>query len=474
MPIEQAVLAILPRSGPEGSRPVVSPLTGLLGLALVHRVILAASQAGVKDFLLIGPSGKDVEDIADNLRKDKRIVARSLRVSAVRAPEAGKPGDGPGVHGRFWLIPADAVFDPDLLARAAEADPGGGVNLHIVDPAPPTEAETTDTIRAKAGRPGQEGITFVPGPAEGSPAYAAVSLCAEDIFPRLGVLFGESGRGRPEADVLNQIFGAAPARTFDTGGRFCFRVLSKAALKKARRSLLATARKPTDSFISRNFNRRVSLFLTRPLIRMGIKPNPLSVACLAIGMASCWFIAQGGYFHSVLGAFLFEFASIFDGCDGEVARLTYRTSKFGGFVDMVGDAVIFVLFFACLPVGLYRDSNRPVWLVLGVLALLSMGIFYLQLTAFMKKKKLGNYVVGVVKDIEQSAGRPGFSGRLDRAAAKIAFIYRRDFFSTGAFIVIALGGAGGLMWVLGVLIPLEPVYMHFFSRRRLRPNPDAA
>jgi hypothetical protein len=77
----------------------------------------------------------------------------------------------------------------------------------------------------------------------------------------------------------------------------------------------------------------------------------------------------------------------------------------------------------------------------------------------------------VVKDIEGTAGRPGFSGRLNRVAAKIAFIYRRDFFSMASFIAIAVGGAGVLMWVLGVLIPLEPVYMHFFSRRRLRAAP---
>jgi len=469
MSIDQAVIMIPPRPGPE-----VSPLTELLGLTLVHRVILAAAQSGVRDFFLMGVPGEEIEEIAGVLRKDPRVIGRSLSISSVPVPGPGKPAGGTEVRGRFWLIPADAVFDPDILVRAAEADPGGAVNLHLVDSAAPTGPETSETIRVKGGLPDQEGLTFVAGPVEGSSAYAAVSLCAAEAFPRLGALFAEPGQRRSASDALNDVFGSATARTFDTGGRFCFRVLSKAALKKARRELLATARKPTDSFIARNVNRRVSLFLTRPLIRLGVKPNPLSVACLAIGIASCWFIAQGGYFYSVLGAFLFEFASIFDGCDGEVARLTYRTSKFGGFVDMVGDAVIFVLFFVCLPVGLYRNSRRPVWLVLGVLALLSMGTFYLQLTAFMKKKQLGNYVVGVVKDIEQSAGRPGFSGRLDRAAAKIAFVYRRDFFSTVAFIVITLGGAGGLMWVLGVLIPLEPVYMHFFSRRRLRPNPDPA
>jgi hypothetical protein len=97
-----------------------------------------------------------------------------------------------------------------------------------------------------------------------------------------------------------------------------------------------------------------------------------------------------------------------------------------------------------------------------------MGLFYLQLAAFMKNAKLGNLVVGVVKDIEGSPGRPGFTGRLDAAAAKIAFIYRRDFFSMVAFIVIALGGAAVLMGLLAIFIPLEPLYMYFYSRRRFR------
>jgi phosphatidylglycerophosphate synthase len=469
MAIEQAVIMLAPRAGAE-----VKPTTKILGLTLVHRVVLAAAQSGVRDFFLMGASEEEAGEIADSLRKDPRTIGRSLSVSPVPVPGTGKTAGETGIQGRFWLIPGEAVFDPDILARAAQEDPGGDANLHLVDSAARTGPEAPETVRVKSARPGQEGPTFVAEPSEGSSVYAGVSLCSANIFPSLAAFCMEAGSRRHAAGILNDVFAGAPAGTFDIAGQFCFRVLSKAALKKARRALLATARKPTDSFISRNINRRVSLFLTRPLIWLGVRPNPLSVICLAIGMASCWFIAQGGYVQSLLGAFLFEFASIFDGCDGEVARLTYRTSNFGGFVDMVGDAVIFVLFFACLPVGLYRSSQRPVWLVLGVLALLSMGTFYLQLTAFMKKKRLGNYVVGVVKDIEQSAGRPGFSGRLDRIAGKIAFIYRRDFFSMGAFVVIALGGASGLMWVLGVVLPLQPVYMHFFSRRRLRPGLDPA
>ncbi|MGZ7046223.1 MAG: CDP-alcohol phosphatidyltransferase family protein [Candidatus Aminicenantales bacterium] len=472
-PVDQAVILLPPRAaGPARSWDLSTKK--ILGLTLLERAVLASAQSGVRDFVLAGHTGQGWEEATAGLRCDPRVKSMGLRLEFVPISAMGDPGREVEILRPFWLIRGDLVFDPALLADAPDAGRKEDESVHFMDRRPTLSPEDHDGVGLKTDEDGGSALPFVPLPNMGAAAYAGISLCPPGIFPKLAAVLGKWDAAPPDVDAMNGIFGPSGSRTDDTRGRFCFRVLSKTDLKRARRSLLATARKPTDSFISRTFNRPISLFLTRPLIWLGIKPNPLSVVCLAIGMASCWFIAQGGYVNSALGAFLFEFASIFDGCDGEVARLTYRTSKFGGFVDMVGDAVIFVLFFACLPVGLYRSSRRPVWLVLGVLALLSMGTFYLQLTAFMKKKKLGNYVVGLVKDIEQTAGRPGFGGRLDRMAAKIAFIYRRDFFSMGAFIVIAVGGAAVLMWVLGVLIPLQPVYVHFFSKKRFSsiPSPE--
>jgi hypothetical protein len=48
MPVDQAVIILIPPAKPESSSPNVSPQTGLLGLTLVHRVIFAAAQSGVK------------------------------------------------------------------------------------------------------------------------------------------------------------------------------------------------------------------------------------------------------------------------------------------------------------------------------------------------------------------------------------------------------------------------------------------
>jgi CDP-L-myo-inositol myo-inositolphosphotransferase len=54
----------------------------------------------------------------------------------------------------------------------------------------------------------------------------------------------------------------------------------------------------------------------------------------------------GGYFFLVVGGVLAQFASIVDGCDGEVARLKYQSSDVGGWYDAVLDryADAFLLF----------------------------------------------------------------------------------------------------------------------------------
>ena len=194
---------------------------------------------------------------------------------------------------------------------------------------------------------------------------------------------------------------------------------------------------------------------------------------LFVGLLSGWLEGRGGYRNAVLGAFLFELASIIDGCDGENARLTFRSSKLGGTLDVTGDALTFVFFFMNLSIGLYRSTWNNLWLILGGLSLLSMTLFYVQFSIYTQRSGIGNYIVAVVKDIEKSAGRPGFSGKIDWIASKIAPIYRRDFFSTWAFLLILFGGAKIFMGILAVLTPVEAVYMFFYSRRRLRQEKTA-
>ena len=432
-PVDLAVV-LLPGRADDRPRAAGSPLRRLLGLTLVERTVLAAAESGVKDLVLVGSSGAGWEAVAARIGRDRRVVARSLHLEFVPAAGFGAAMRERAPGRPFWLLRGNLVFDPRLPAAAVAAERG------------------------------DNDVLLVPG---------GLALCPPSAAAKLAGTLEASGVPPSESKGLEGMFEPATCRTFEIGPRFCLEVLDRDSFRTAERRLLDTARKPTDGFFSRHFNRHISLFLTRQFLRTGIAPLPLSVVTLLIGLASGWFISRGGYGPSALGAFLFDFASIFDGCDGENARLTYRTSKFGGFFDITCDAVIFVLFFLCLPLGLYRSSHRVIWIHLGLLALVSMGVFYALLVGYMKRARLGNNIVAIAKQIEGNGPTPGFIGRLHGIAAKAAFIYRRDFFSTAASLIVLAGGAGVLMGLLGVFMPLQAFYMFLFSLSRRRPLPTS-
>lgn len=450
--------------GPSGAKDV-SPRT-ILGLPMLERTVLTASQAGVREFTLIGDDSEAGKAILSSLGDDKRFKEKDMRLEYVPLSGLTDLVRREGLRGRFWLMDGDLVFAPAVLEKAAQADPGKDRDLLVIHDLEAGEPEGRLTIKtADDGRT----ITAFSGDAGGRAAsYAGAGLCSGETLARLAEAFTKRGSVRLDADVLAETFDPARTAAFDAGPDFCETVTSKASAKRAERYLLGTARKPTDGFFSRNFNRYISTFLTRLLLKINVSPMEISVVVLFVGLLSGWLVGKGGYRNAVLGAFLFELASIIDGCDGENARLTFRSSKLGGTLDVAGDALIFVFFFMNLPIGLYRSTWNNLWLILGGLSLLSMVLFYVQFSTYTQRSGIGNNIVAVVKDIEKSAGRPGFAGKLDWLASKIAPIYRRDFFATWAFLIILFGGAKIFMGILAVLTPVEAVYMFFYSRRRLR------
>ena len=86
--------------------------------------------------------------------------------------------------------------------------------------------------------------------------------------------------------------------------------------------------KPTDGIFAR-MNRKVSIPISRQLIKFPITPNMVSLFTLGVSFASGLYFGLGGYWNVLIGAFLSVWASILDGCDGEVARLKLQASDLG-------------------------------------------------------------------------------------------------------------------------------------------------
>jgi phosphatidylglycerophosphate synthase len=71
----------------------------------------------------------------------------------------------------------------------------------------------------------------------------------------------------------------------------------------------------------------------------------------------------------VLGSLLFLTSTIIDGCDGELARLTFQESDFGAKLDLIMDNVVHICLFSGIALGLYWEAHNTLYLWLGGLTL---------------------------------------------------------------------------------------------------------
>ena len=126
--------------------------------------------------------------------------------------------------------------------------------------------------------------------------------------------------------------------------------------------------KPTDGIFART-NRRISIPISRQLIKLPITPNMVSLFTLGVSFMSGVFFAFGGYQNMLAGAVLSLFASILDGCDGEVARLNLQESDFGCWLETICDYLYYLFIFAGMTIGLVRSSGTRSYLVWGGLLL---------------------------------------------------------------------------------------------------------
>jgi phosphatidylglycerophosphate synthase len=145
-------------------------------------------------------------------------------------------------------------------------------------------------------------------------------------------------------------------------------VSTQAELAAAERRLRESIVKPTDGRVAR-LNRRMSIPISIALIRWTrCSPNVMSVLLIALGLYAGWLFSIGTYVSGVVAAAFSLAASILDGCDGELARLQYKDSTFGVWVDTLGDYSYYLAIFTGLTIGAVHQTRWPgFWWIGGAL-----------------------------------------------------------------------------------------------------------
>ena len=221
------------------------------------------------------------------------------------------------------LVDHSRFLGMDLTERAATIARRAGIEcIHVSDRSSRIEDYARGACRAEAF--GEGGVDTL------------VVLDARTIVEPKGVRDAVERAGTGILDLTAE--GALP-------GRFSRRVDNRLDIPAVERAYLSHMSGGTsEGFFTRQV-RRISIPISRLLLRHHVKANHVTLAGFAFAIAAGISFAAGGYWAGVIGALLYFFSTILDCSDGEVARGSFGESHYGAWLETITD---YLSYFAVL------------------------------------------------------------------------------------------------------------------------------
>jgi phosphatidylglycerophosphate synthase len=155
-------------------------------------------------------------------------------------------------------------------------------------------------------------------------------------------------------------------------------VTNVSSAASASHALWASLTSASDGFVDKHFNRPVGRFLfSKLLVHTPVSPNQVSIAATLLGLWAAWLFALGHYHAAIWGAILLQVSAIVDCVDGDLARVLFKESPLGKWLDIVGDQIVHIGVFAAIALGLYRAGSEAPVLLLGASAIVGVVISFL-------------------------------------------------------------------------------------------------
>lgn len=420
----------------EGDIP--KPLRKVAGLKLIERIILSAKRGGISEFVIV--VGYKKEKIIQGLNAERLGV----KITFVENPDWQKSNGLSVLAARshikenFVLLMSDHIFDYRILKRFREAPLGNNRALLAVDYQLDSIYDMADAtkVRVKENKIAAIGKSLKDYNAVDIGMFVATPY----LFDALEEVKNKEGNCSL-SDGIQLLAQREQMGTYNIGKGYWQDVDTKPALKHAEKMLFNACRKPTDGFISRNFNRHISLFISRLLIKTNLSANHVTGLTFLVGILSGIFVARGDYWNVLLGTFLFKLSSILDGCDGEISKLKLSDSKLGQWLDTISDNLTYVFFIVGLIFGLARQGD-PWIAVTGTMTLFGLAMTLLVMFIYLVRHTNSGSLLSIQKDFQKTRG-----GFLKRFLSNIQFMIKRDFFSLLFLFLAILGELKLILWI---------------------------
>ncbi|GAB4252828.1 MAG: hypothetical protein Kow0027_17740 [Saprospiraceae bacterium] len=422
------------------------------GLRLLERAILTLNKAGVEHFRISVGAYRD--QIVPKMEALPRLKGLDIEYVVCEDYEKGNGvsfgAAAAGFDGPFLLAMSDHIFSVDTIENfvskalqtpelpALACDP----NLNDV-----FDMDDATKVKSKKGFIGNIGKEI--------DDYDLVDI---------GLFYFPEGYGKRVADkvaegatsvshIVQHFIDDSGVRAIRLQKPFWQDVDNPDMKAEAERRLMQTLCRPGDGWVSRNFNRFFSTRLSMLLANWGLHPNWLTTITLVLSLVGAWFAGTANYPLIVLGAFLFQVASILDGSDGELARLTLRTSRFGEWYAELAGHFRYFFFFGALGVSAWKATGSKVYLF-ALIILAALGIYMLgQMMAFgMARERTAN-------DLTSRRKMP-LRNRVPRwAFGLVQQLSKRDVLAFVAFILTAAFLSEAMFWVALIGITFNAIWV---------------
>ena len=250
----------------------------------------------------------------------------------------------------------DHVFSPSLLQRLKQTSVEPGEVLVAVDPGlglaagvDPGDAMKVRLVDGWIRAIGKQLAVY-------DAFDVGAFVCGPALFDavEMAVAAGDSSL----AGAIQVLADAGVARALPIGdGEWWFDVDTRRDHRNGSRHVFRVTGKPLDGAIAARLNRTLSQRVVTPALLAvvpRITPNQVTLIAFAVAVAAAAGFAVGA---PIAAALLVALASVLDGSDGEVARLTYRSSPYGAFLDAVLDRAADGILFIGVAIYLATDAD---------------------------------------------------------------------------------------------------------------------
>ena len=343
-PLETAVIVTSgslfneqPADSNAGRTKPASALTIVGGMSLFQRAVLTLQRAGLTRLFVLADQNE--EALRWCLHKDARLTAQ-IHWIPIREfpPQDARTWEAlaQDIEGSCLVIGVQALFSRGLIERLRH--------------------ETLD----------ERGVLAVTHPSDASPPQSvAADMVVLPAHLLCSAPAGAAGTSRPGplGMLMNRASAEGHVRNIATApGTSCWYqpVRNGADAGSAERALFRSLTSDLDGFVDVYFNRKVAGPLTRLFLKWRWSPNTITILSIFIGLTAAVSFSLGTYAMGIIGALLFQASAIVDCCDGDVARLTFRESRFGALLDLLGDNAVHMAIFAGIAWAWYAETRSVV------------------------------------------------------------------------------------------------------------------